>query len=60
MTAPAQAVQAINQALDALEIVLEPILDNALHETLEGRDNLEQAKLCAMIPYVVNQLITSK
>lgn len=60
MAAPTQAVHAINEALDILENVLEPLFVKSLHETIENQNTLEQAKLCAMLPYVVDQLITSK
>jgi hypothetical protein len=60
MAAPTEAVHAINEALDILENALEPLFVKSLHETIENQNTLEQAKLCAMLPYVVDQLITSK
>lgn len=60
MATPAQAVEALNEALEILENTLEPLLENALSETMESHDRLDQAKLAAMIPYVINQLIISK
>jgi hypothetical protein len=60
MATPIAAVHAINQALKILESALEPLFVKSLHETLEDQNTLEQAKLCAMLPYVVDQLITSR
>ncbi|KIM32939.1 hypothetical protein M408DRAFT_189564 [Serendipita vermifera MAFF 305830] len=58
MTTPTGTVQAINEALDILENALEPLLAKSLYETMENQNGLDQAKLCAMLPYVVDQLIT--
>lgn len=59
MTTPAGTVRAINEALDILENALEPLFGATLQETIENQDTLNQAKLCAMLPYIVDQLITS-
>jgi hypothetical protein len=60
MSAPVQALEALNEALEILENALEPLFEKPLSETIDSHEQLEQAKLCAMIPYIVNELINSK
>lgn len=57
MSSPKAALKKVDGALDELEATLEPLLEKPLHETLAGLDRLQQAKLCATIPYVVNNLV---
>jgi hypothetical protein len=60
MATPAQSVETLDSVLTELENVLEPLFEQTLRETMESHDKLQQAKLCAMLPYTINQLITSK
>jgi exosome complex protein LRP1 len=57
MPSPKEALKRVDNALDELEATLGPLMEKPLHETLEGLDRLQQAKLCAMIPYIVNDLV---
>ncbi|CAG7851705.1 SubName: Full=Uncharacterized protein {ECO:0000313/EMBL:CCA68740.1} [Serendipita indica DSM 11827] len=59
MAAPAQRAKQLEDSLSELEGILEPLFEKKLHESLEKLDTLNQAKLCVMIPYVVNQLVTA-
>jgi hypothetical protein len=59
MSSPVQALEALNEALEILENALEPLFEKPLSETIDSHEQLEQAKLCAMIPYIINELITS-
>lgn len=60
MATPAQSVETLDSVLTELENVLEPLFEQTLRETMESYDKLQQAKLCAMLPYTINQLITGK
>lgn len=60
MATPSQALESLNNALTELENILDPLFEQSLHETMETHEKLQQAKICAMLPYTVNQLITSK
>jgi hypothetical protein len=42
--------------LDDLEALLQPLLDQPLPDTLAGLDTIQQAKLYALIPYLVYDL----
>ncbi|KAG8775101.1 hypothetical protein FRC15_000782, partial [Serendipita sp. 397] len=55
----AQSVQPLQDSLEALEKTLEPLFEKELHESLDEMDHLEQAKLCATLPYVIDQLLLS-
>lgn len=57
MPSPKEALKKVDDALDELEATVGPLLEAPLHETLEGLDRLQQAKLCATIPYIVNDLV---
>ena len=57
MSSPREALKKVDDALDELEVKLGPLLERPLHETLDGLDRLQQAKLCATIPYLVNDLV---
>ncbi|KAG8836078.1 hypothetical protein FRC17_010011 [Serendipita sp. 399] len=55
----AHSVQPLQDSLEVLEKTLEPLFEKELHETLDQMDHLDQAKLCAVLPYVVDQLLIS-
>ena len=57
MPSPKEALKRVDNMLDELETTLGPLLEKPLHETLNGLDRLQQAKLCATIPYIVNDLV---
>jgi exosome complex protein LRP1 len=57
MPSPKEALKKVDDALDDLEATLGPLLEKPFHDTLDGLDRLQQAKLCATIPYIVNDLV---
>lgn len=57
MPSPREAIKNVDNALDELEAKLGPLLEKPLHETLDDLDRLQQAKLCATIPFIVNDLV---
>jgi hypothetical protein len=57
MPSPREALKKVDDSLDELESTLGPLLEQPLHETLDGLDRLQQAKLCVTIPYIVNDLV---
>lgn len=52
-------LSALNDSLDELKTQLEPLLAQSLPETLLGLDNIQQAKLQVMVPYLVYDLVFS-
>ena len=56
---PTEAIAKIDDDLDKLEDLLEPILANPLSDTLEKLSLINRAKLCTLLPYVANSLILS-
>jgi exosome complex protein LRP1 len=57
---PRDTISAIDDDLDTLEDLLEPLMAFPLEETLEKLSVIERAKLQTTIPYVVNDLIISQ
>jgi len=57
---PRDTISAIDDDLDSLEEVLEPLLAKPLEETLEKLSVLDQAKLQTSIPYVLYDLVISQ
>lgn len=47
----------LDKSLDQLEAQLEPLFAQSLPETLLALDTIQQAKLQAIIPYVVYDLV---
>ncbi|PVF99863.1 hypothetical protein CPB86DRAFT_702515 [Serendipita vermifera] len=58
MDTPTSAIGALDDSIDKLEKLLEPFLSGTLDEALSGYNTLEQAKICTMLPYIVDELIT--
>jgi len=56
---PRDAISAIDDDLDSLEELLDPLLAKPLEETLEKLSVLDRAKLQTSIPYVLYDLIIS-
>lgn len=57
LKAPTQTIHAIEDDLDTLEEILEPLFSHPLDETLDGLSLINRAKLQTLIPYVVHDLI---
>lgn len=50
-------VDALNASLDELENKLEPLFARPLSDTLSSLETVQQAKLYAVLPYLINDLI---
>ncbi|TDL28159.1 C1D-domain-containing protein [Rickenella mellea] len=50
-------VDSLSASLDGLETALDPLVSQTLPETLLSLDNLQQAKLQTLLPYLINSLI---
>ncbi|KZS91581.1 hypothetical protein SISNIDRAFT_487249 [Sistotremastrum niveocremeum HHB9708] len=59
LKAPIQTVRDIENDLDTLEDILEPLLAHPLEDTLANLSVINKAKLQTLIPYVVHDLIIS-
>lgn len=57
---PSEAVSKIEDDLDTLEELLEPLLEKPFPEILEKLGTLQKAKLCTLLPYIVNSLMLSE
>jgi len=51
------SVSALEDSLDNLEEILEPLLNSSLFDITSKLDLLQKAKLQVLLPYVVNDLI---
>lgn len=53
-------VDALKSSLDELESKLEPLFAKPLADTVNGLETLQQAKLYAALPYLINALVFGK
>jgi hypothetical protein len=56
---PTEEIAGIDDELDNLEELLEPLLSKPLSDTLEKLSLIHRAKLCTLLPYVVHSLMLS-
>ena len=53
-------ISALNFSLDELEAELEPLFSQTLPESVVGLENIQQAKLQVLLPYLTYDLIFSE
>ena len=57
--APTNLIRSIENDLDKLEDVLQPLFEQPLEAIMDKLEVMERAKLATLIPYVANDLIIS-